>query len=289
MGVHTTFVRSVDLDEWTQRQIDAMRLGGNENARQFFRKNGHTDLHGKIEKKYTSKAAKAYRVELQKLVELEASKRGEATTATTTNNEETPNLLLSNLEISAQSEQDAMARQKIAQARAAHAQPVEAKAPMASQLPGASKLVTNLSTISSNGTKAAGNSPSTTATPLLRKPASSSNTKLFLKKKSSSSVGSSKLRINKLVTSNSSLSNGDDPTNFDEFGASLKAEEEAVAAAAARKKQEEEAEAVAERAKQLEAAAAQKEREQHDTPPASSMEQGVARLKAMNSDFFADM
>mmetsp|Transcript_8551 Transcript_8551/g.19648 ORF Transcript_8551/g.19648 Transcript_8551/m.19648 type:complete len:105 (+) Transcript_8551:83-397(+) len=29
MGVHTTFVRSIDLDEWTQRQIDAMRLGGN--------------------------------------------------------------------------------------------------------------------------------------------------------------------------------------------------------------------------------------------------------------------
>ena len=28
MGVHITFVRAVDLDEWTQGQLDAMRLGG---------------------------------------------------------------------------------------------------------------------------------------------------------------------------------------------------------------------------------------------------------------------
>lgn len=52
MGVHLTFVRSVDLDEWTQRQIDAMRLGGNGNARAFFRKHGFTELYGsKAEKK----------------------------------------------------------------------------------------------------------------------------------------------------------------------------------------------------------------------------------------------
>ena len=57
MGVHTTFVRSVDLDEWTQRQIDAMRLGGNANAQEFLRKQGFTDFHGKIEKKYKSKVS----------------------------------------------------------------------------------------------------------------------------------------------------------------------------------------------------------------------------------------
>merc|ERR1712157_186821 len=81
MGVHTTFVRSVDLDEWTQRQIDAMRLGGNENARQFFRSHGLTDMHGKIEKKYTSKAARAYRAELEKQLDVAAAARGEAVSA----------------------------------------------------------------------------------------------------------------------------------------------------------------------------------------------------------------
>ena len=68
MGVHITFVRSVDLDEWTQRQIDAMRIGGNDNARKFLAKHGCTDMHGKTEKKYTGKAAVAYRAELAKLV-----------------------------------------------------------------------------------------------------------------------------------------------------------------------------------------------------------------------------
>ncbi|KAL3917810.1 MAG: hypothetical protein SGILL_004537, partial [Bacillariaceae sp.] len=80
MGVHTTFVRSVDLDEWTQQQIDAMRLGGNANARKYFREHGLTDMHAKIEKKYTSKAARAYRTELEKQINVVAAQWGEATT-----------------------------------------------------------------------------------------------------------------------------------------------------------------------------------------------------------------
>jgi ADP-ribosylation factor GTPase-activating protein 2/3 len=76
MGVHTTFVRSLDLDEWTQRQMDAMRLGGNGNAKKYFRDHGLTDMHGKIEKKYTGKAARAYRAELYKQLDIAAAKRG---------------------------------------------------------------------------------------------------------------------------------------------------------------------------------------------------------------------
>eukprot|EP00952_Eustigmatos_sp_NYUAD-ZCMA_P011504 46711-Eustigmatos_ZCMA.PRE.1 len=34
--------RSVDLDEWTPQQLLTMKLGGNLNARQFFRKHGIT-------------------------------------------------------------------------------------------------------------------------------------------------------------------------------------------------------------------------------------------------------
>ena len=73
MGVHITFVRAVDLDEWTQGQLDAMRLGGNKHAREYFQKHGFTDLQG--EKKYKSKAAQMYKVELSKLV---AAHRGES-------------------------------------------------------------------------------------------------------------------------------------------------------------------------------------------------------------------
>mmetsp|Transcript_22602 Transcript_22602/g.47142 ORF Transcript_22602/g.47142 Transcript_22602/m.47142 type:complete len:351 (-) Transcript_22602:49-1101(-) len=279
MGVHTTFVRSVDLDEWTQRQIDAMRLGGNENCRAFFRKHGQTDLHGKIEKKYTSKAAKLYREELNKLIEMAAVKRGEIAASEVA----AANVLLDNLEISANAEQDAVARAKIAEARAAHQQPAQPKATLASQLPGASKLVT----ASSNSA----------AAPVLRKPASS-NTKLFLKKKSTSSVGASKLRVNKLTTpSSSTVSNGSagpsvSSKDFDDFDADQKAEEEAATAAAiaaAQKKQEAEAAAAAEKRAQDAKAAAEAQAAAVAGPQKSSMEQGVEKLKAMNSDFFANM
>ena len=80
MGVHLTFVRAVDLDEWTQRQIDAMKIGGNDNARKFFSKHGCSDMKGS-NKKYNHKAARAYRAELEKLVEAAAVKRGEGTGA----------------------------------------------------------------------------------------------------------------------------------------------------------------------------------------------------------------
>ncbi len=40
LGVHLSFVRSVDLDEWTPQQVLTMRLGGNLNAGQFFRRHG---------------------------------------------------------------------------------------------------------------------------------------------------------------------------------------------------------------------------------------------------------
>lgn len=41
--MHLSFVRSVDLDEWTPQQLTTMRLGGNLNAAQFFRRHGVGD------------------------------------------------------------------------------------------------------------------------------------------------------------------------------------------------------------------------------------------------------
>ena len=40
MGVHITFVRSTDLDEWTSEQLCAMTMGGNGKARAYFKKHG---------------------------------------------------------------------------------------------------------------------------------------------------------------------------------------------------------------------------------------------------------
>lgn len=321
MGVHTTFVRSVDLDEWTQRQIDAMRLGGNGNARQFFRKHGFTDFHGKIEKKYKSKAAQAYRTELNKLVEGVAAQRGEVvdsstadaiTTTTSTATGDDEGLLLQNLSLSEQKEQQALAQQKLAAARSS--EPVQPTAKLASQLPGAKgRLATPPS--SGSGPKL-----------ILRKPSNSSSssslaTKNLLKKKPSNT--GSKLRINKLGSnvSNSSNNSADGGANgsdvaFEDIEATQKA------AAEAQKQAEQVAQDEA-MAKQLQQA---EELANHSgaatttitttvspvapsklpvttmsslsptTSPASpslehaaSMEDNMAKLKAMNSDFFGGL
>jgi ADP-ribosylation factor GTPase-activating protein 2/3 len=43
MGVHITFVRSCDLDEWTSEQLELMTVSGNANTKSFFKKYGVTD------------------------------------------------------------------------------------------------------------------------------------------------------------------------------------------------------------------------------------------------------
>ena len=43
MGVHITFVRSCDLDEWSADQLEIMKLSGNGNAKSYFKKHGVTD------------------------------------------------------------------------------------------------------------------------------------------------------------------------------------------------------------------------------------------------------
>lgn len=66
MGVHVTFVRSIELDKWKPSEMEAMKRGGNGNARAFFRSHGITDM-GKSEQKYHSRAAQMYRAHLKKV------------------------------------------------------------------------------------------------------------------------------------------------------------------------------------------------------------------------------
>lgn len=194
MGVHTTFVRSVDLDEWTQRQIDAMRLGGNGNARQFFRQHGLTDMHGKIEKKYTSKAAVAYRAELAKQVEAAAAKRGEIVSSDAAVGQ--AGSLLENLALKEKQDAATTAAQRMASGKTVNA--AQPKAILASKNVAArGKLVVTPPT--------SGNAP------VLRKPASKLSGSMMLKKKPSS--GGTGLRINKL-----SVSKMDGSDTFDDIG-----------------------------------------------------------------------
>ncbi|RAL52117.1 hypothetical protein DM860_014944 [Cuscuta australis] len=67
LGVHISFVRSTNLDSWTPEQLKMMYFGGNNRAQVFFKQHGWTD-GGKIEAKYTSRAAELYKQQLSKEV-----------------------------------------------------------------------------------------------------------------------------------------------------------------------------------------------------------------------------
>ncbi|KAK4499287.1 hypothetical protein PRZ48_009800 [Zasmidium cellare] len=71
LGVHISFVRSTNLDQWQWDQLRRMKVGGNESATVFFKKNGGTAaLQSKDPKvKYTSAAAGKYKDELARRVE----------------------------------------------------------------------------------------------------------------------------------------------------------------------------------------------------------------------------
>ncbi|CAD5334156.1 unnamed protein product [Arabidopsis thaliana] len=67
LGVHISFVRSTNLDSWSPEQLRTMMFGGNNRAQVFFKQHGWND-GGKIEAKYTSRAADMYRQTLAKEV-----------------------------------------------------------------------------------------------------------------------------------------------------------------------------------------------------------------------------
>ncbi|KAF1330867.1 Pde1 suppressor 1 family protein, partial [Globisporangium splendens] len=68
LGVHISFVRSVTMDSWTDKQVQQMQQGGNDNFREAFAVAGvPTTLS--ISQKYNTPQAEAYRQRLTALVE----------------------------------------------------------------------------------------------------------------------------------------------------------------------------------------------------------------------------
>ena len=323
MGVHLTFVRSVDLDEWTQRQIDAMRIGGNDNAKKFFRKHGCTDFHTKTEKKYTSKAAVAYRAELSKLVEAEAVKRGEGSVDASSSTAAAGGSLLDNADAIMKKTLEDEARARVDAARtngaaggSASAGVLQPTAKLASQMAGAKgKLATPTGTPAptpptSGGVKSGLLKPPSNGPKLvLRKPATSTaSSRLF--KKTSTASSASRLRVNKITTPASTSSISDDAfedveTTQKNIEESKKKEEED------KKRQQEEDEALA---KQLQnelnglGGASSTPAQETTVPPTptstpasgiiaqqppkpkmTAMEENMAKLSAMNDDFFSGL
>lgn len=73
--VLTIICRSTNLDSWTPEQLKMMVYGGNNRAQAFFKQHGWTD-GGKIEAKYTSRAADLYRQLLTKEVAKSSTEDG---------------------------------------------------------------------------------------------------------------------------------------------------------------------------------------------------------------------
>lgn len=219
MGVHISFVRSVDLDEWTQRQVDAMRIGGNGPARTYFRKHGITDLNdGKAKKKYTSKTAVSYKTELAKLVEQAAKQRGEGTEVVgDADDEEVTKALLTNLSIGDNEKEQVEAKMKLAIARGnAPRAAVKPTLKLASELSGSSKLVIR--------------KPTGTSSNMLRKPSSTTASATYGKLRKPTATKprvALKLSTNKDSAATQNGSKNLDTDDFEDIEATQKAAEEA--------------------------------------------------------------
>ncbi|KAJ5215878.1 uncharacterized protein N7498_002285 [Penicillium cinerascens] len=68
LGVHISFVRSTNLDQWQWEQLRVMKVGGNESAIKYFQSHGGSAaLASKdVKVKYTSNAAVKYKDELKR-------------------------------------------------------------------------------------------------------------------------------------------------------------------------------------------------------------------------------
>lgn len=305
MGVHLTFVRSLDLDEWTQPQIDAMKLGGNKNCQTYFRKHGLTDMHTKITKKYTSKAAQSYRAELAKCIKAaeQVPQFDTTTTGADANVTQAANILQT-LAISDEQFMMQDAKSKLANAGTVYnnngqtTAVAKSTAKLASSMPGASKLMVTPPTSGNAPTLNMLRKPTRPATSALRKPAGSSTLKMGGFKKMSTTK-STKLTMNgtKKMTTPATKMTSDN--TFDSFDDDQNNTANVAAAAApppvpekptlslAQTIQAENAAKATAAATAAKAAALVPPKPKAAAPKQFNVQQGVSQLKMMNSDFFA--
>ncbi|GAA5901672.1 hypothetical protein JCM8208_001573 [Rhodotorula glutinis] len=64
LGSHLSFVRSLTMDKWTEKQIERMRKGGNTRCREFFEANGQGFGSLPMTEKYNTHVASMYRDKL---------------------------------------------------------------------------------------------------------------------------------------------------------------------------------------------------------------------------------
>lgn len=69
VGVHLSFVRSVTMDKWKDIEIEKMKVGGNQRAREFFESQSDYDDSMSIQQKYNTRAAALYRDKISTLAQ----------------------------------------------------------------------------------------------------------------------------------------------------------------------------------------------------------------------------
>jgi hypothetical protein len=68
LGTHLSFVRSIKMDSWSEKQIESMRLGGNEKLNSYLESKG-IDRNKKIQDKYNNEHAQLYKLQLKAKLE----------------------------------------------------------------------------------------------------------------------------------------------------------------------------------------------------------------------------
>jgi len=68
LGVHVSFVRSIAMDSWTDKQLALMHNGGNDKCNEYLKRNG-IDARTPIKQKYESPVAQLYKEVLKARVE----------------------------------------------------------------------------------------------------------------------------------------------------------------------------------------------------------------------------
>ncbi|VDQ00788.1 unnamed protein product [Trichobilharzia regenti] len=57
LGVHLSFVRSINMDKWKELELEKMKVGGNNHAKEFFASQPDYRPQWTLQEKYNSRAA----------------------------------------------------------------------------------------------------------------------------------------------------------------------------------------------------------------------------------------